>query len=168
MKTLRNHAFQEALILLALCALLLWYSLDGYANAFNKSWGQSPYLFPIIIAGVLGVLGLMQLVAGLVKTQQAKETAAKNKGGAVRVLVLLGMSLLYYAVLALIRLPYWAVMVGDISLRFSTFEGATLLFLAGLMAYLGVRKPILLMLVPLGSTFFLSLIFRSLLHVILP
>lgn len=166
MKTLRNHALQEALILLILCGLLVWYSLDGQAHAYNKKWGESAYLFPVIIGGLLGILGLFRLGSGLAKKQE--QASAKVPGGAVRVLCLLGISLVYYAALSLIRLPYMAVSLGDVTLRFSTFEAATLLFIAALMGYLGVRKPLLLTLVPLCATLFLSVLFRSMLHVILP
>lgn len=81
---------------------------------------------------------------------------------------LLGISVLYHAALSLIKLPYMALPLGDITLRFSTFELTTLFFLAGLMYFMGVRKKKLLCLVPLGATLFLSFIFRSLLHVLLP
>ena len=37
-----------------------------------------------------------------------------------------------------------------------------------MMVFMGVRKPVILALVPLGTTLFLSLAFRTFLHVLLP
>ena len=51
---------------------------------------------------------------------------------------------------------------------FSTFEVVTVPFLASMMAFMGVRKVRVLVLVPLGTTLFLSIAFRTLLHVLLP
>ena len=169
MKLIKHHALQEGVLLLLLCGALVWYSLDGYTRAFNKDWSQSPYLFPVILGGLLGILGLLTLLGGLRRGGKAAAPEKKHvPGGALRVLTVLGLSLLYYAALALVKLPYLAVTLGSVTLRFSTFEAATLLFVAGLMAYMGVRRRKLLVLVPIGTTVFLSVMFRSLLHVILP
>lgn len=177
MKIVKNHAVQEGCLLLILCGALCWYSLDGYARAFNKNWSQSPYLFSIIIGGILGLLGLCMLLGSIwtrMKTAKAgdRQPDASKKAvswaGAVRVLAILGISLVYYTMLAVIRLPYLAVTLVGVTLRFSTFELSSILFIAALMFYLGVRSKKQLILVPVCATVFLSVIFRSLLHVILP
>lgn len=170
MKIVKNHALQEGVLLLALGGALNWYSLDGYARAFNKDWSQSPYLFPIILAVILYLLALTLLVKGLLDLKKDVQAEKKtgSRAGTLRVLAMIGISLLYYAVLAMLKLPYMAVNLAGLTLRFSTFEAATLVFIAGMMAYMGVRKWQLLTFVPIGATLFLSVIFRSLLHVILP
>ena len=86
----------------------------------------------------------------------------------MRVIVLLGMSLAYYAALSAIDMPYMALTVGSLTLALSTFEAATAVFLAAMMFYLGVRSKAVLALVPVGASAFLSVMFRTLLRVLLP
>ena len=51
---------------------------------------------------------------------------------------------------------------------FSTFEVVTVVFLIAMMIFMGVRKIPVLVFVPIGTTLFLSLAFRTFLHVLLP
>jgi len=142
----------------------LWYSVDAYGKSYIKDWAQSPSLFPLIVAVLLALLGAVILMQGLRKT-----APSVGKGGRAReVLILLGMSLAYYLALSVIRLPYLAVTLGTLSFAFSTFELATVVFLAAMMFYLGVRSRPVLIALPLGMTAFLSVMFRTLLHVLLP
>lgn len=170
MKIIKNHAIQEGALLLLLCGGLLGYSLDGYNRAFNKDWTQSPFLFPVIMGGLLGLLGLLLLTQGIrsLKPANTDAAASHDRGSALRVLALVGLCLVYYAALSWLKLPYIACTIGGMILRFSTFELATLLFLAAMMFFMGVRKRPLLILVPIGTTLFISVMFRTLLHVILP
>ena len=122
MKLIRNHALQEAVLLLALCAVLVWYSLSGYAAAFNKDWSQSPFLFPIILGGLFGMLGLITLIGGLCRGLEERSNKKPiSRRGVLRVLAVLGFSLAYYAVLALVKLPYMALSLGGLTLQLSTF-----------------------------------------------
>ena len=70
--------------------------------------------------------------------------------------------------LAVIRMPYLAATVFSLTLTLSTFEVATFAFLLVLMLYLGVRSRKVLLTVPLATTVFLSVMFRTLLRVLLP
>jgi len=157
-------AVQEGTLILLLGGWLMWYSVDAYNHSYIKDWTQSPSLCPLIVAVLLAILGLVILGQGL-----KEDEPASGRGGRAReVFSLLGMSLAYYLALSVIRLPYLAVTLGTLSFAFSTFELATVVFLAAMMFYLGVRSKPVLIALPLGMTAFLSVMFRTLLHVLLP
>ena len=86
----------------------------------------------------------------------------------LKVAAVLGMTIAYYCALSVINLPYMGVTIGTMTFALSTFELATVLFLAGMMLYLGVRNALVLTLVPIVSSAFLSVMFRTLLRVLLP
>ena len=158
-----NHGMQEGILLLLLGGWLLWYGLDAYQHSYIKDWTQSPSLFPVIIACLLGIFGVIIFMQG-------RKTAAESKksGNVLPVIVLLGMSLLYYLALAVIDLPYMALNIGSMSVALSVFEVATVVFLAAMMFYLEVRNKAVLVFVPIGTSVFLSIMFRTLLRVLLP
>ena len=158
-----NHGMQEGILLLLLGGWLLWYGLDAYQHSYIKDWAQSPSLFPVIIACLLGLFGVIIFMQG-------RKTAAESKksGNILPVIVLLGMSLLYYLALAVIDLPYMALNIGSMSVALSVFEVATVVFLAAMMFYLEVRNKAVLVFVPIGTSVFLSIMFRTLLRVLLP
>ena len=158
-----NHGMQEGILLLLLGGWLLWYGLDAYQHSYIKDWAQSPSLFPVIIACLLGIFGVIIFMQG-------RKTAAESKkgGNVLPVIVLLGMSLLYYLALAVIDLPYMALNIGSMSVALSVFEVATVVFLAAMMFYLEVRNKAVLVFVPIGTSVFLSIMFRTLLRVLLP
>ena len=164
-KCLHNHSLQEGVLFLLLGGALLRYGLDSHSKSFNKDWTQSAYLFPVIVALLLGALAVMLLVQGV---RAADEKQAARCGEARRVLIVLGMTLAYYLALAVIRMPYLAATVFSLTLTLSTFEVATFAFLLVLMLYLGVRSRKVLLTVPLATTVFLSVMFRTLLRVLLP
>ena len=65
-------------------------------------------------------------------------------------------------------IPYVTIGIFSLMYTFSTYEVATVVFLAAMMAFMSVRKLPILIFVPLGTTLFLSIAFRTLLHVLLP
>ena len=164
-KTLQNYALQEGLLFLLLGGALLHYGLDSHSNSFNKDWTQSAYLFPVIVALLLCALAVMLLVQGVRQVNEQRRAAG---GESRRVLAVLALTLLYYVALAVIRLPYLAVTVFSLTLTLSTFEVATLAFLLVMMLYLGVKNRRVLAIAPLATTVFLSIMFRTLLRVLLP
>ena len=89
MKNKIHSLIVEGIVFCGSGLVLLSYSLSSYAKGFNKSWAQSPYLFPLIVA-------------------------------------------------------------------------------IAMMIFMGVRKIPVLVFVPIGTTLFLSLAFRTFLHVLLP
>ena len=159
-----SHALQEGLIFLLLGGWLLFDSLNAYSKSYVKDWAQSPSLFPALGAGLLALFGVILLCQGM----REREAEEKRRGGALRVLCLFGMSLAYYAALAVVKLPYMALTIGSLTFALSAFEVATAVFLAAMMAFLGVRSRRILILVPVGTSLFLSVMFRTLLRVLLP
>ena len=163
-KRILNSAMQEGLALLLLGGWLLFYGLEAYSKSYIKDWAQSPSLFPVIVSGLLMLFGVIILRQGL----RERGAAAGKAGHTGQVLILLFMSLAYYLVLSVIRLPYLGVTIASLTFAFSTFEAATIVFLAAMMAYLGVRSKRVLVLVPVCSSLCLSIMFRTLLRVLLP
>lgn len=176
-RLIRNHAVQEGILFLLLGGALLWHGLDEQSRAFNKDWPQSPYLFPVLVAVLIGALAFSLLYQGISAVRKSVDAAAEQSGvrssaapakQTIQVLVVLGMSLLYYLALAVLKIPYITFGILSWSLTVSNFEVCTLLFLLALMLYLGVRKVPVLAAVPLCTTLFLSVAFRAMLHVLLP
>ena len=159
-----NPSIQEGVLFLILSGWLTWYSLDHFGRSLKRDWTQSPGLFPLVISVLIFFLALCILFHGL--KEDAHETKAIGK--TTQALVLLGISLLYYLALAVIRIPYLGITVASMTLRISTFEIATVAFLLAMMLYLGVRNKKVLVFVPICSSAFLSIMFRTLLHVLLP
>ena len=155
--------------------MLLSYSLSSYAKGFNKSWVQSPYLFPLIVA--LAMIGLSLWIVGEGVTAMKKEAAVPNDKKVSKaektekrrwVVIALILCVLYYAALAFIKVPYVTIGILSFAYTFSTFEVVTIVFLIAMMTFMGVRKILVLVFVPIGTTLFLSLAFRTFLHVLLP
>ncbi|MCI8453411.1 MAG: hypothetical protein HFE84_02165 [Lachnospiraceae bacterium] len=168
----KNHSLiVEGILFCGSGLALLSYSLTSYAKAFNKDWGQSPYLFPLLIS--LAILGLSVWIIGegilAMKKEQAEEISKKGSARqTLWVVTALILCLFYYGALAALKLPRITVGILGFSFLFSTFEIVTVLFLAAMMVFMGVRKWAVLAFVPVGTTLFLSIAFRTLLHVLLP
>lgn len=173
MKNKINSLIIEGIIFCGSGLALLSYSLMSYHKAFNKSWAQSPYLFPLIVA--LAMIGLSLWIIGegvqAVKRERAEGSVREKKSSGAQIrwvftaLILCGI---YYLALSVLKIPYITIGILAFQYTFSTFEVVTVVFLAAMMAFMGVRKPMVLTLVPLGTTLFLSIAFRTLLHVLLP
>lgn len=167
-KCCMNHAVQEGILFLMVSGGLMGYSLDAYSKSYNKDWTQSPSLFPMVIAVLLGILAIVLLAQGLRSgTDATAEKGKKGKQG-FRAALLLFLVLAYYAALALIDLPYLGVTVMGLTFSVSIFEIATAAFLLAAMAVLGVRSRAMLAGAPLVTAAALSVMFRTLLRVLLP
>lgn len=169
MKNKINSLIVEGLIFCGSGALLLSYSLISYNKSFNKNWAQSPYLFPLIVAVAMIGLSLWIIGEGIQKLKKETPKKKEPSGEKIRwVVIALVLCALYYAALAVLKIPYITIGIFSFMYTFSTFEIVTIVFLIAMMLFMGVRKPIVLALVPLGTTIFLSLAFRTFLHVLLP
>lgn len=171
-KKIWNHAVQEGCFFLLAGGALLWHGLDNHHKGFNQDWSQSPYLFPVLVAVMMGILAVSLLGQGLYDVKSAEKPDASNrtdtKKYTLQVLIVLGLSLLYYLSLAVLKIPYITFGILSYSLTISNFEVMTVVFLFVMMLYLGVRKIPVLVLVPIGTSLFLSVTFRAMLHVLLP
>ena len=175
MKNKIHSLIVEGIVFCGSGLVLLSYSLSSYAKGFNKSWAQSPYLFPLIVA--IAMIGLSLWIVGEGVTAMKKEAAVPNdkkpeKAGKTEkrrwVVIALILCVIYYAALAFIKIPYITIEILSFAYTFSTFEVVTVVFLISMMLFMGVRKIPVLVFVPIGTTLFLSLAFRTFLHVLLP
>ena len=192
-----NHSIQEGIFFFLAGAALLGYAVTSYEKAFNKNWSQSPYLFPMMVAAVFLFLAVCLIKEGTAqwKTGAGDGSGKKQRGEAVSgeagrreavsgetgsgkpvreagnwkgIGIVLLLCIVYYGALFYVKMPYINVGIFTFFFTFSTFEVATWLFLIVMMAYMGVRKPLILAAVPLGFTLFLSIAFRTMLNVLLP
>ena len=62
MKNKIHSLIVEGIVFCGSGLVLLSYSLSSYAKGFNKSWAQSPYLFPLIVA--VTMIGLSLWIVG--------------------------------------------------------------------------------------------------------
>ena len=175
MKNKIHSLIVEGIVFCGSGLVLLSYSLSSYAKGFNKSWAQSPYLFPLIVA--LAMIGLSLWIVGEGVTAMKKEAAVPNDRKVSKaektekrrgVVIALILCVLYYAALAFVNVPYVTIGILSFAYTFSTFEVVTIVFLIAMMIFMGVRKIPVLVFVPIGTTLFLSLAFRTFLHVLLP
>lgn len=175
MKNKIHSLIVEGIVFCGSGLVLLSYSLSSYAKGFNKSWAQSPYLFPLIVA--LAMIGLSLWIVGEGVTAMKKEAAVPNDRKVSKaektekrrwVVIALILCVLYYAALAFINVPYVTIGILSFAYTFSTFEVVTIVFLIAMMIFMGVRKIPVLVFVSIGTTLFLSLAFRTFLHVLLP
>ena len=175
MKNKIHSLIVEGIVFCGSGLVLLSYSLSSYAKGFNKSWVQSPYLFPLIVA--LAMIGLSLWIVGEGVTAMKKEAAVPNDRKVSKaektekrrwVVIALILCVLYYAALAFVNVPYVTIGFLSFAYTFSTFEVVTIVFLIAMMIFMGVRKIPVLVFVPIGTTLFLSLAFRTFLHVLLP
>lgn len=177
-----NHSIQEGIFFFLVGAALLGYAVTSYGKAFNKNWSQSPYLFPMMVAAAFMFLAVCLIREGAArqKTEAAAvsgepESVKAGNGKSGReagnwkgIGVVLLLCAIYYGALFYVKMPYITVGIFTFFFTFSTFEVATWIFLIAMMAYMGVRKPLILAAVPLGFTLFLSIAFRTMLNVLLP
>lgn len=146
---LKNSDCQES-IFVGLCSLaLLIYSIYHHFYDQNTSeWKTSPYLFPTLVSAFGILLAFSLLADALHALRTAKKVTEPTGLKQVRsVLVLIGMSVVYYVLLPII-----------------TFIPATLMFLLALFIYLGERtwwKLLLLSGITTGAIYVLFGIFLN-------
>ena len=173
MKNKVSSLIAEGILFCGSGILLLSYSLISYAKAFNKSWSQSPYLFPVLVGAALiglsiwimgqGVLAMKRVGNGITLKEKTD-----SKGKMARVLGVLVLCGLYYLVRGEVSIPRVTIGILSFSITISIFEVATVIFLIAMMWFMKVRKVAVLVLVPIGTSLFLSIAFRTCLHVMLP
>ena len=173
MKNKVSSLIAEGILFCGSGILLLSYSLMSYAKSFNKAWSQSPYLFPALVGAALiglsiwimgqGVLAMKRVGNGITLKEKTD-----SKGKMARVLGVLVLCGIYYLVLGEVSIPRVTIGILSFSITISIFEVATVIFLIAMMWFMKVRKVAVLVLVPIGTSLFLSIAFRTCLHVMLP
>ena len=173
MKNKVSSLIAEGILFCGSGILLLSYSLISYAKACNKSWSQSPYLFPALVGAALIGLSIWIMGQGVLAMKRAGngitlKEKTDSKGKMARVLGVLVLCGLYYLVLGAVSIPRVTIGILSFSITISIFEVATVIFLIAMMWFMKVRKVAVLVLVPIGTSLFLSIAFRTCLHVMLP
>ena len=105
----------------------------------------------IVIAFVLTYTFMSRCVVRIRKEGIKKEEQTGEPGAMLQVIVTMGFIILY-----LIVMPYLGFVI------------ATLVFVAGIMLYLGMRNILVLIFVPIGVTLFGYLVFNNILYIFLP
>lgn len=161
----------DGFVFLTSAIALLAYALITYNTSFTKEWSQSPSLFPLIVSLIMVFLSISLIFQELkkIKNENSAEVISDQKNTNLKgVAVVFIIILLYYTTMVTIKIPIVTIMISTLAVTLSIFEVATIFLLTVLMWYLGVRKASVLILTSVLSTLFVSIAFRSLLHVLLP
>ncbi|MBQ8093204.1 MAG: tripartite tricarboxylate transporter TctB family protein [Clostridia bacterium] len=144
----KNRQAIDGIVVTCLGIWLLVYSLSNHLNVLSKtSWIMSPYLFPIILASSAILLGLFIFVPAI-----ARQAGQESDSVRIRdVLVILILSIAY-----------------DLIMPYIGFIPSTMLLLLGMIAYLGERRPKVLIPIFILTPIILTLIFKYGLGVRLP
>ena len=171
MKNKIHSLIVEGIVFCGSGLVLLSYSLHPTQRDLTRA-GRSPrYLFPLIVA--LAMIGLSLWIVGEGVTamkkkkprfrmtrrcqKQKNRKAALGRDRADPLCALLCSTCFYKSSVCDHRNFIFAY-------TFSTFEVVTIVFLITMMIFMGVRKIPVLVFVPIGTTLFLSLAFRTFLR----
>ncbi len=143
----------DSLAFLLLSVALFCYSLYRHYNGLPVEWQMSPYLFPALLSVFLFLLSLSLFAEGRRQsTSRGKTDSTAKKAADYRgVLVTIAASVLYVALMPVIH-----------------FLPATVLFLAGMLCYLGERRRWLVGLLSVGTSVAIYVLFALMLNVMLP
>ena len=146
----------DGLVVTLLGIAFLAYSVDQFRAMSRKvTWIMSPYLFPMIVAGMAILLGIGIIVESRGKDE--KQAKADAEGGrstlrrALDVVLVIAMAVLY-----------------EIALPYTGFIPATAVFLAVMVLFLGERRWYIFVPVAVLTPLILYAIFRLGLNVRLP
>ena len=146
----------DGLVVTLLGIAFLAYSVNQF-NAMSRkvNWIMSPYLFPMIVAGMAILLGIGIIVENRGKDE--KQAKAESEGG--RSTLRKTLDVVLVIVLAVLY---------DIALPYAGFSPSTAVFLAAMVLFLGERKWYIFVPVAVLTPLILYAIFRLGLNVRLP
>ena len=103
-KLLRNHTFQDGLVVTMLALAFLIHAIAQFLRMSARvAWIMSPYLFPMILGAMGLLLGLVILYGGIREvrgnTDTGTEKARPDRLGFQRVLVVIALAIAYDALL---------------------------------------------------------------------
>ena len=146
----------DGLVVTLLGIAFLAYSVNQF-NAMSRkvNWIMSPYLFPMIVAGMAILLGIGIIVESRGKDEKQAKAEAEGGRSTLRktldVVLVIVMAVLY-----------------DIALPYAGFIPSTAVFLAAMVLFLGERKWYIFVPVAVLTPLILYAIFRLGLNVRLP
>lgn len=141
------HTLLEGMLFLALSIALGWHALHSHYGGARIGWELSPYLFPLLIAVLLLLLSLVLVAEGL----RGEGVGKPDKARWGVMLVTVAAAVAYFLLMPALG-----------------FVLSTTLFLLGMFLFLGERRPLVLILVPLLFASAIYLSFGKLLYVMLP
>lgn len=146
----------DGLVVTLLGIAFLAYSVNQF-NAMSRkvNWIMSPYLFPMIVAGMAILLG----IGIIVESRGKDEKQAKAESGGGRSTLRKTLDVVLVIVLAILY---------DIALPYAGFIPSTAVFLAAMVLFLGERKWYIFVPVAVLTPLILYAIFRLGLNVRLP
>lgn len=146
----------DGLVVTLLGIAFLAYSVNQFNVMSRKvNWIMSPYLFPMIVAGMAILLGIGIIVENRGKDE--KQAKAESEGG--RSTLRKTLDVVLVIVLAILY---------DIALPYAGFIPSTAVFLAAMVLFLGERKWYIFVPVAVLTPLILYAIFRLGLNVRLP
>jgi len=151
---LKNKNIQDSFIIFCFGVFLFWYSLSNHYNGPAVEWKMSPSLFPILISVFLILLSVSLFFDGL---RQIKNETSENKSAAAPVFMLKPV-----LVTIALSIAYFYLM------RFIKFIPSTMLYLAGMILFLGEKRYWLIALIAVICTFSIYVLFDLALGVMLP
>ena len=151
---LKNKNIQDSFIIFCFGVFLFWYSLSNHYNGPAVEWKMSPSLFPILISVFLILLSVSLFFDGL---RQIKNKTSENKSAAAPVFMLKPV-----LVTIALSIAYFYLM------RFIKFIPSTMLYLAGMILFLGEKRYWLIALIAVICTFSIYVLFDLALGVMLP
>ncbi len=171
MKNKVSSLIAEGILFCGSGILLLSYSLISYAKAFNKSWSQSPYLFPALVGAALIGLSIWIMGQGVLAMKRVgngitlKETDSKGK--MARVLGVLVLCGIYYLVLGEVSIPRVTIGILSFSITISILRLRRLFSDRYDVVYEGEKSGCACT-CSYWDIIVLSIAFRTCLHVMLP
>lgn len=146
-----NKNVKEAILFFLLAVALLIYSLVNHYGSTSLKWNMSPYLFPTLISIFIGMLSISLAFEGIKEIKANKKNVPKANILWKNVLFTIVASIIYFILMDII-----------------SFIPATILFLVSMLLYLGERRIWLIVLISVGVTTIIYVLFGVLLHVMLP
>ena len=142
-----RKAIIEGCLFLVLALALGWHAVHSHYNGIKIGWELSPYLFPLLISIFLTLLSFALIAEGFKPAGEARAAAGRWR----TVLVTALAALAYFLLMPVLG-----------------FVLSTTLFLLGMFLYLGERRALILILVPLLFSSVVYILFGKMLYVMLP
>ena len=150
----KNKNIQDSCVIFAFGIFLFWYSLSNHYNGPAVEWKMSPSLFPILISVFLVLLSFSLFFDGFkqIKNGVSEDKSAAKEDFMIRpVLVTIVLSIAYFTLMRVIK-----------------FIPSTVLYLGGMILFLGEKRYWLIALIAVICTLSIYVLFDLALGVMLP
>ena len=153
----KSKNIQDSCFIFVFGNILFWYSLLNHYNGPTVEWKMSPSLFPILISIFLILLSVSLFFDGLNQIKKEKKNAADVTSATAK-----DLRIRPVMVTIVISIAYFILM------RVITFIPSTILYLCGMIFFLGERRYWLIAIIAIISTLTIYALFDLALGVMLP